>query len=257
MRAEATSGGGEFGGGGGGSAGGNAAVPAVVGGGAAEGGAGGVWGPRLAVGGYVGLTTVDFPGRLAAVVFLRGCPWRCPYCHNAHLREFGRAEEGQWAVVRERLARRRGVLDGVVFSGGEPTGQGDLGAAMREVKGMGFEVGLHTGGAYPEGLREVLQWTDWVGLDVKAPPDERYDAVCGRRGAAEVFLRSLEAVRQSGVAFTLRTTVHPAVTSERDWKEIVEWARREGLPEPVRQEAREVRVQGPSAGRGGVVSWGG
>ncbi|MBI3069525.1 MAG: 4Fe-4S cluster-binding domain-containing protein, partial [Betaproteobacteria bacterium] len=75
---------------------------------------------RLRVGGLVPLTTTDYPGRLAAVVFCQGCPWRCGYCHNPHLLPARRTAPIAWHAVRDFLERRRGLLDAVVFSGGEP-----------------------------------------------------------------------------------------------------------------------------------------
>lgn len=192
---------------------------------------------RLAVGGYVPFTTIDFPGRLAAVVFLRGCPWRCPYCHNAGLQAFAAPGEGEWKIIRQKLEHRRGLLDGVVFSGGEPTAQRGLAQAMREVRAMGFAVGLHTSGAYPGHLEQVLPLVEWVGLDIKAPPDERYDRLCGKAGAWQDFLETLEILRRSGCDFTLRTTVDDFCTSNKDWQDILDWVQGEGLPPPVRQEA--------------------
>ena len=91
-------------------------------------------------------TTIDFPGRLSAVVFVQGCPWRCVYCHNDWMQSRAHAPESSWDEVMKLLSRRKGLLDGVVFSGGEPTVDHALPEAMRTVKSMGFEVGLHTGG---------------------------------------------------------------------------------------------------------------
>ena len=103
----------------------------------------------LRIGGVVPFTTTDFPGKLAAVLFLQGCPWRCGYCHNPHLHAArGRREHG-WEETLRWIGRRRGLLDAIVFSGGEPTSQKMLATAMRTIREMGFAVGLHSGGAYP------------------------------------------------------------------------------------------------------------
>lgn len=162
--------------------------------------------PGLEVGGYVPFSTVDFPGCLAAVVFCQGCPWRCSYCHNAHLQPFG-AGRIAWADILAKLERRRGLLDGVVFSGGEPTAQSALADAMRDVRGMGFAVGLHTAGMYPSRLAGVLPLTDWVGFDVKAPFDGRYDLLTGRSGSADLVCESLRILLASGVRHQIRTTL--------------------------------------------------
>jgi pyruvate formate lyase activating enzyme len=80
----------------------------------------------LKVGGFVPLSTTDFPGQLASVVFCQGCPWRCAYCHNPHLQPAPGEALLDWRWIIARLERRRGLIDAVVFSGGEPTAQGAL-----------------------------------------------------------------------------------------------------------------------------------
>lgn len=164
----------------------------------------------LRVGGLVALTTTDFPDRLAAVLFSQGCPWACGYCHNPHL--IPAVGEGglAWVETRAFLERRRELLDGVVFSGGEPTAQRDLAEAMRELRALGFEIGLHTGGAYPEKLRRVLPLCDWVGFDVKAAFDD-YEKVTGVPGSGARACRALEYLLASGVPHEVRTTVHPLI----------------------------------------------
>jgi pyruvate formate lyase activating enzyme len=162
----------------------------------------------LRLGGFVGLSVCDFPGELSAVVFCQGCPWRCRYCHNPHLQPRWAETEIEWNRLRDKLAVRRGLLDAVVFSGGEPTAQTALEGALREVRALGFKVGLHTAGPYPGRLERVLPIVDWVGLDIKAP-FESYDALTGARKSSLRALDSLYAVMDSGVAYEVRTTVHP------------------------------------------------
>jgi len=164
----------------------------------------------LRVGGLTPLSTTDWPGMLAAVVFCQGCPWRCGYCHNPHLIPARGDNEIPWDDVLAFLHRRRGLLDGVVFSGGEPTLQPELADAMRAVRALGFRVGLHTGGAYPRRLAEVLPLVDWVGLDAKAPFAD-YARITGVAGSGASALASLGAVLASGVAHEIRTTVYPAL----------------------------------------------
>ncbi len=161
------------------------------------------------------LSTTDFPGALAAVLFCQGCPWRCSYCHNPHLIPADAEPEREWGAARSFLRGRKGLLDAVVFSGGEPTLQDGLASAMKEVKGLGFQVGLHTGGAYPERLGALLPLVDWVGLDIKGP-FERYEAVNGVPGSGGKALESLRLVVDSGVEHECRTTVHPGLISEAE-----------------------------------------
>ncbi len=163
---------------------------------------------QLRIGGFVPLTTIDYPGELAAVVFCQGCPWRCGYCHNSALIDPSAAPTATWAEIREFLERRRGLLDAVVFSGGEPTLQSALASATTEVRGLGFKVGLHTAGPAPERLARLLPLLDWVALDIKALP-EGYPAITGIPRSGEAAWRSLALIQASGVPLEVRTTVMP------------------------------------------------
>jgi len=170
----------------------------------------------LPVGGLTPLSSVDWPDRLAAVVFLRGCPWACAYCHNPELqRAAAGAERLGWDRVLALLAQRRGLLDGVVFSGGEPTAHPALAGALEEVRALGFGTALHTGGAYPEALGGLLArgLVDWVGFDVKGPFGD-YPRITGREDAGARARRSLELLVHSDVPYELRTTVDPRLLDE-------------------------------------------
>ena len=153
----------------------------------------------LRVGGLTPLSASDYPERLAAVVFCQGCAWRCTYCHNAHLLASRGTEEIPWARVVQFLERRTTLLDAVVFSGGEPTLQRSLPQAMREVKEMGYLIGLHTAGIAPRMLERVLPLVDWVGMDLKSD-FERHESITRTPGSGERARRSVELVRASGVA---------------------------------------------------------
>ena len=167
--------------------------------------------PPLRVGGFVPFTATDYTDALAAVVFCQGCPWSCSYCHNPHLRPVRGEDERDFARILDWLRTRRGLLDAVVFTGGEPTAQAALVEAVATVRALGYAVGLHTGGAYPRRLARLLPQVDWVGLDVKAP-GEQYAAVTGVAGSGRAALASLDLVLAAGVGYEVRTTVHPDVT---------------------------------------------
>ena len=154
------------------------------------------------------LSGCDWPGELVATVFCQGCPWRCRYCHNTHLLDADRPGELTWQSLTTFLRTRVRLLDGVVFSGGEPTLQYGLAAAMRETRALGFRVGLHTAGPYPDRLNEVLPLVDWVGFDVKAPFDD-YLRLTGVPGSGARARESLLRLLASGVAYEVRTTVAP------------------------------------------------
>lgn len=169
-----------------------------------------VAGVRLRVGGLQRFSTVDWPGRLAAVVFLQGCPWRCGYCHNPELLDPKGEPALAWEDVLAFLRGRHGLLDGVVFSGGEPTLQARLPEAIAEVRSLGFATALHTGGMVPQRLAQVLPLLDWVGLDIKGPW-HRMDAITASRGSARRVRESLARVLASGVEHECRTTWSPAL----------------------------------------------
>lgn len=197
----------------------------------------------LQVGGLQRFTSIDYPGQLAAVVFVQGCPWRCGYCHNAHLQPRSQprcAGTLRWADVRAWLSTRRGLLDAVVFSGGEPTLDPALPAAVAEAKALGFRCGLHTAGISPRRLQALLPHLDWVGLDIKAPLDDDalYARVTGRRGSARAARTSLALVQASGVAYQCRTTVDPALLDDAAVERTVSLLRREQVPAPVLQPCR-------------------
>lgn len=182
----------------------------------------------LKIGGLTPFSATDYPGQLAAVVFVQGCPWACGYCHNPHLQARTAHSPLAWPDILARLRRRVGLIDAVVFSGGEPTMDPALEDAMRTVRELGFAVGLHSGGAYPRRLAELLPLVDWVGLDIKATP-EGYDAITGVRGSARHALASAEAVLASGVAYEFRTTVHPDLHAEPDILALAQALHRRGV----------------------------
>ena len=175
---------------------------------------------RLPIAGIEPLSTVDWPDELCAVVFTQGCGWHCRYCHNPHLIPFKPNSTIRWEQVRQWLDRRKGLLDGVVFSGGEPTHHAGLAEAMKQVVELGFRVGLHTGGPQPKVLEPLLPLLDWVGFDVKAPFD-RYAKITGKDQGMNALL-SLRRIREYGVAHEVRTTWHPALLTPGDLRRIAE-----------------------------------
>lgn len=191
----------------------------------------------LRVGGLTPLTSIDFPGRLAAVVFCQGCPWRCVYCHNPHLIPADTPPAMTWEDVLGFLTRRRGLLDGVVFSGGEPTLQAALPEAMREVRALGYEIGLHTAGMYPERLARVLPLVDWVGLDVKAPA-HRHDAIVGVPDGFARVTASLDLLLASGVEHQCRTTWDERLYGEGELAALADALARRGVQRWSRQALR-------------------
>lgn len=195
----------------------------------------------LAIAGLVPLSTVDWPDHLCATVFLQGCPWRCVYCHNTELIDPRAPGTVAFADVLDLLRRRRGLLDGVVFTGGEATRQAGLSDAIDAVRDLGFAVGLHTAGPYPRRLAMVIDAIDWVGIDIKALTQD-YSAVAGFDGGAKAW-ESLdvvlaEASRRPDFDYEVRTTVHPGSTAVDTFPRILAELRARGVRTFAFQEAR-------------------
>ncbi len=187
------------------------------------------------LGGFVPFSSVDWPGKLAAVVFVAGCPWRCGYCHNPHLQN----REGHlaWMAIERYLQRRQGLLDGVVFSGGEPTVEPLLPELLQRSRALGFELALHTAGMYPDRLRQLLPQLDWVGLDIKSDV-AGYDALTQRRHSAVPVQASLSALLASRVPFECRTTWHPSWLNESRLFALAQNLAEQGVTQFALQPAR-------------------
>ena len=203
----------------------------------------------LQIAGLTPMSSVDWPGKFVATVFAQGCPWACPYCHNQAIIDPKIPGVVSWERVEELLGRRRGLLDGVVFSGGEATRQLAVLPAMSRVRELGFEVGLHTAGPYPARLRQILRTglVDWVGIDIKAMPGPHYEAVAGRPNAGPKAWESLGEVLDSGVSYEVRLTVYP--DGPRDGYEVASCVKDLGATHFALQQARALgTAQGFNAG---------
>ena len=203
----------------------------------------------LQIAGLTPMSSVDWPGKFVATVFAQGCPWACPYCHNQAIIDPKIPGVVSWESVEELLGRRRGLLDGVVFSGGEATRQLAVLPAMQRVRELGFEVGLHTAGPYPARLHEILRTglVDWVGIDIKAMPGPHYEAVAGRPNAGPKAWESLGEVLDSGVSYEVRLTVYP--DGPRDGYEVASCVKDLGATHFALQQARALgTAQGFNAG---------
>ena len=175
----------------------------------------------IQIGGLVSFTTIDYPGKLAAVLFLVGCPLRCAYCSNPHLIDVGPGEYDPDKIL-EWLRTRIGKLEAVVFSGGEALMQGQVAIDyMRRVREMGFAIGLHTNGFYPENLASAAELVDWVGIDYKASKTN-YEKLTGVNIAYDHLLKSLEVWAKTGKPAEVRVTVDPRYITPGDLREIAQ-----------------------------------
>ncbi|GAB2882609.1 anaerobic ribonucleoside-triphosphate reductase activating protein [Microbulbifer echini] len=183
---------------------------------------------KLRIGGFTPFTAIDFPGELAAVVFCQGCPWRCRYCHNGDLLPARAPSNYGWDQILTFLADRQGLLDAIVFSGGEPTAQNALRFAIVQVRELGFKVGLHTAGIYPSRLSRLIHNLDWVGLDIKAMP-ENYPSITGVDGSGVAPWQCAEILAKSKTPLQVRLTRHTSLTTEGELKQIREKLQRIGI----------------------------
>lgn len=170
----------------------------------------------MIIGGLQKTSLLDYPAKICAIVFTQGCNFRCAYCHNPELlvqKEPSVSEEAFF----EFLKTRQGKLDGVVITGGEPCLMPDLKSFIEKIKQLGFLVKLDTNGSFPDVLEELISENllDYIAMDIKAPFD-KYETVTCVKTDIDSINRSVELIKNSGVAHEFRTTVLPCFLGEED-----------------------------------------
>ncbi len=222
----------------------------------------------MLIGGYQKLTLIDFPGHLATTVFTVGCNFRCPFCHNPELVKM--VGTGQCPVPTgkkiekeffEFLKKRKGKIEGICITGGEPTLQPDLIEFIKKIKKLGFLVKLDTNGARPDVLKKIIdqKLADYIAMDIKNQPKKYLKTIglgvetCGvetprRVGASlrgDAFMvdrikLSFELIMRSKIPYEFRTTVVPGMHNEKDFLEIAKWIH--GAQNYYLQEYREQTI---------------
>jgi len=171
--------------------------------------------------GLVKTSLIDYPARVSCVVFTQGCNFRCGFCHNPDLIPGG---EGTLSEIEffEFLEDRKGKLDGVVVTGGEPTIQADLSNFLARIKDHGFSIKLDTNGGNPDVLKRLIdsELIDFVAMDIKGPL-EKYSQIC-RFDNVDKIKESVEIILRSGIPHEFRTTVLPAYHEISDFEKIGE-----------------------------------
>lgn len=164
-------------------------------------------------------TMLDFPDKVACIVWFAGCNMQCPYCYNPEI-VYGKGRLS-YADVFTFLNGRKGLLDGVVLSGGECTMHRDLVPFARDLKSMGFALKLDTNGSRPEVLKQLMaeELLDYVALDYKAPA-RKHGQVTGNSKTLQGFEESLSLLIGSALLFEVRTTYHSALMNEEDLHEM-------------------------------------
>lgn len=173
----------------------------------------------MQIAGWTKNSFLDFPGRISTVIFAPGCNFRCWYCHNEGIKDEGI----DFDEILAYLSRRKGLVDGVVFSGGEATLQKDLADRMRDVKKMGFLVKLDTNGTRPDILEKLIDegLVDFVAMDIKAPKG-KYEQITKCKVDMAAVEKSMEILMRGGVDYEFRTTFSPDLTHD-DIRQIAIW----------------------------------
>lgn len=176
----------------------------------------------MKIGGLIKFTLIDYPGHVAAVVFTQGCNFRCRYCHNPelvypHLLQESMPKDDVLSFLR----KRKGTLEGVVITGGEPTLHLGLIDFMAEIKALGYKIKLDTNGTKPEVLQEAIerQLVDFVAMDLKAPL-EKYSLITGVEFDPKIIQKSMDMIVASGLPYEFRTTYDKEVLTDEDIQAI-------------------------------------
>ncbi len=208
----------------------------------------------MLIGGLQKLTLIDYPGKIAATVFLTGCNFSCPWCYNPELvlpekikqlhphtkrgKVLSKPEPAEGGVPRygvgvrisekeifDFLKSKQGLLEGVVICGGEPCINKDLPKFIKKIKKLGYAVKVDTNGSNPKMLKELIEkkLIDYIAMDVKAPlENQKYNNVTGVRVNLDKIKKSIDIIRNSGVDYEFRTTVNPLLEKEDIFK-IARW----------------------------------
>ena len=173
--------------------------------------------------GFIKTSLLDWDGHVVASIFLPGCNFRCPFCHNpdAVLRPEV-FEDISLEEIKEYLRSNQEFLDGVVITGGEPTLQRDLPELVKELKAIGMKIKLDTNGSNPDMLADLLSsgLLDYVAMDIKAPLNDKYDDLTGITAPLDKIKRSIDLLETSGVEHEFRTTVVPILLTAKDIEAI-------------------------------------
>ncbi|MBE6674825.1 MAG: anaerobic ribonucleoside-triphosphate reductase activating protein [Ruminococcaceae bacterium] len=178
----------------------------------------------MIIGGFQKMTMLDYPGKIACTIFTYGCNFKCPFCHNRRL-VLEEATPFTEEEILSYLNKRRGVLDGVCISGGEPMLQGDLFDFIKKVKDLGLLVKLDTNGYFPEKLKHAIDngLVDYVAMDIKNCR-EKYGLTAGNdKIDISNIEKSVEILKQGRVDYEFRTTVTKELHTPADFVKIGEW----------------------------------
>jgi len=182
----------------------------------------------MIIGGIQKNTLIDYPGKIAATIFVSGCNFRCPFCHNPELvlpERIKKQSEIKEEEIYDFLEKRKGFLDGVVICGGEPTIYSDLLGFVKKIKEMDYLVKLDTNGSNPKMLKEMIEnrLLDYVAMDIKSSKN-RYREVAGVQNIdIEKIEQSVNILKENKIDYEFRTTMVPGLIDKKDVIGIVKW----------------------------------
>ena len=183
----------------------------------------------MEIGGLQKVTLIDYPGRIAATVFLCGCNFKCPWCYSSELVLPEKIKKQPKISEREffkYLKDRKKLLDGLVLCGGEPTINKKLPSFIKKIKKMGFLIKLDTNGSDPKILKKLIdeKLIDYVAMDLKGPK-ERYSEFSGRKVDVKKIQKSIDILKENKVDYEFRSTIVPSLHTKEDVIEMAKWIR--------------------------------
>lgn len=178
----------------------------------------------MLIGGFQKFSLIDYPGKICAIIFTQGCNFRCPYCHNPEL-----VDPKKFTIplpekeIFSFLEKRKGQLDAVEVTGGEPTLQKDLLAFLGKIKNLGFLVKLDSNGSSPDIIQKTIERgvVDYFAMDIKAPLKRYQEVVCSRINPDNIE-RTIRIIMNSGLDYEFRTTVVKSQLSPKDLLKIAQ-----------------------------------
>ncbi len=205
----------------------------------------------MKIGGLQKLTLVDYPNKIAATVFLSGCNFKCGFCHNPELVDAKRIKNHPEISEKEFfdfLKSKKGLIDGVCITGGEPTVNADLPEFIRKIKDLNFSMKLDTNGNNPKILEKLIKekLLNFIAMDIKTSLD-KYEQVTNTKIKIENIKESVELIKKSGIDYEFRTTVVPGIVERKDIEKIGKWLK--GTKKYVLQQFRNQKVLNKEFGK--------
>ncbi len=177
----------------------------------------------MKIGGIQKISLLDYPDKISAIIWTVGCNFRCPFCYNINL-VYEKTDLIMEEEILKFLEKRKGVLEGLVISGGEPLLQKDIFDFCKKVKKIGYEIKIDTNGTKPKELQRLIdeKLVDYISMDVKAPKN-KYDILAGSKVIIKNIEKSIELIKNSNIDYEFKTTFVPKLLSKNDIIEIGKW----------------------------------